>query len=133
MVREIVARIERSEIRGRWLPHFAALNAGYEATNASDAIACPGRGAALRPGHGSCRDALLRRVKNQPSRVVRIRSIVSGLLFTMKTATRTCEPSARGAEPAFVIAGHSVLKTRVRRYRVSRMRCSASVSEAVQR
>src|ERR1700757_888223 len=25
----------------------------------------------------------------------RIRSIVSGLLFTMKTATRTCEPSAR--------------------------------------
>src|SRR5262249_43738874 len=27
----------------------------------------------------------------------RIRSIVSGLLFTMKTATRTCEPSARGA------------------------------------
>jgi hypothetical protein len=26
--------------------------------------------AALRPGHGSCRDALLRRVKNQPSRVV---------------------------------------------------------------
>jgi hypothetical protein len=27
--------------------------------------------------------------------VWRIRSIVSGLLFTMKTATRTCEPSAR--------------------------------------
>jgi hypothetical protein len=27
---EIVARIERSEIRGRWLPHFAALNAGYD-------------------------------------------------------------------------------------------------------
>src|SRR5712692_8374651 len=41
MVREIVARIERSEIRGRWLPHFAALNA-----------------------------AKLRRAKNQPSRVV---------------------------------------------------------------
>ena len=41
MVKEIVARIERSEIRGRWFPHFAALNAGYEAT-----IVCPGRGAA---------------------------------------------------------------------------------------
>src|SRR5262249_25518722 len=46
----------------------------------------------------------------------RIRSIVSGLLFTMKIATRTCEPSARGAmrSPAFAIAGHSALKTRVR-------------------
>src|SRR5260221_291070 len=32
----------------------------------------------------------------------------------MKTATRTCEPSARGAEPAFVIAARSVLNTRVR-------------------
>jgi len=33
----------------------------------------------------------------------------------MKTATRTCEPSARGAmrSPALVIAGHSALKTRV--------------------
>jgi len=37
IVRAIVAWIERSEIRGRWFPHFAALNAGYEAT-----IACPG-------------------------------------------------------------------------------------------
>jgi len=53
---EIVARIERSEIRGKWLPHFAALNAGYEA--------------APRPEHGSWRDALLPRMKNQPLRVV---------------------------------------------------------------
>src|SRR5262249_52172545 len=68
MVREIVARIERSEIRGRWLPHFAALNAGYEATSCEEPTFTCGR----------------------------IRSIVSGLLFTMKTATRTCEPSARG-------------------------------------
>src|SRR6266851_3407100 len=88
--------------------------------------------AALRPGHESA--ATTAASCEEPTFTCgRIRSIVSGLLFTMKTATRTCEPSARGAEPAFVIAGHSVLKTRVRRYRVSRMRCSASVSEAVQR
>jgi hypothetical protein len=51
----------------------------------------------------------------------RIRSLVSGLLLTMKTATRTCEPSARAMwGQAFVIAGplpfipaHSASKTRV--------------------
>jgi hypothetical protein len=41
-----------------------------------------------------------RRAKNQPAGVAndrRLGSIVSGLLFTMNGATRTCEPSAQGA------------------------------------
>ena len=46
--------------------------------------------AALRPGHESAA------TRCEPTFTCgRIRSIVSGLLFTMKTATRTCEPSAR--------------------------------------
>ena len=94
MVREIVARIERSEIRGRWFPHFAALNAGYEAT-----IARPGRGAARAPAKRCARDTGRTAASYEEPTFTcgRLRSIVSGLLFTMKTATRTCEPSARGA------------------------------------
>jgi hypothetical protein len=41
-----------------------------------------------------------RRAKNQPAGAAndrRLGSIVSGLLFTMNGATRTCEPSAQGA------------------------------------
>src|SRR6266851_6443761 len=50
--------------------------------------------AALRPGHESA--ATTAASCEEPTFTCgRIRSIVSGLLFTMKTATRTCEPSAR--------------------------------------
>jgi hypothetical protein len=56
----------------------------------------------------------------------RIRSIVSGLLFTMKTATRTCKPSARGA----MRSRHSSLPALLRsfpRKRESRVACSRFV------
>src|SRR6266404_837593 len=133
MVREIVARIERSEIRGRWLPHFAALNAGYEAahfgetnpTNPTRVV--PAHSASLRAftpvfdglwtrvnalmlgthNHGlwlwvpALRPLRWRRpgrrsfmrTKHQPAAVGndrRLRSLVSGLLFTMDGATPTC-------------------------------------------
>ena len=94
--------------------------------NASDAIACPGRGAARNeverctadPGppkrHTGARRPAAAWCEEPTYACGRIRSIVSGLLFTMKTATRTCKLSARGAmrSPTFVIAGPSSVHSR---------------------
>ena len=69
-------------------------------TNASDAVACPGRDAAHYFLLRCARDTGARRPAaawcEEPTYACgRIRSLVSGLLLTMKTATRTCKPSAR--------------------------------------